>query len=104
MASYEYKGKSYFYALGRWVDEISRPVKPEIAEALDGLYSKEETETDIPFNYQDGNLTIKALMKIKLLKRYKADRFTFDVLKEKYGIFAVRGPRGIPNSLSVALK
>ena len=68
------------------------------------LYKCKVTETDIPFNYQDGNLTIKALMKIKLLKRYKADRFTFDVLKEKYGIFAVRGPRGIPNSLSAALK
>ena len=62
------------------------------------------TETDIPYQYQDDNLTIKALMKIKLLKRYKADKFTFDVLKEEYGIFAVRGPRGIPHSLSEALK
>ena len=26
------------------------------------------------------------------------------ILKEEYGIFAVRGPRGIPNSLSAALK
>ena len=61
-------------------------------------------EADIPYQYQDDNLTIKALMKIKLLKRYKADKFTFDVLKEEYGIFAVRGPRGIPHSLSEALK
>ena len=67
------------------------------------LYKCRVTETDIPYSYQDGNLTIKALMKIKLLKRYKPDRFTFEVLKEKYGIFAVRGPRGIPNSLSAAL-
>ena len=43
-------------------------------------------------------------MKIKLLKRYQPDRFTFEVLKEEYGIYAVRGPRGIPNSLSAALK
>jgi hypothetical protein len=43
-------------------------------------------------------------MKIKLLKRYKPDRFTFDVLKEEYGIYAVRGPRGITNSLSEVLK
>ncbi len=68
------------------------------------LYKCKVTATDIPYNYQDKNLTIKALMKIKLLKRYKPEEFTFDVLKEKYGIYAVRGPRGIPNSLSAALK
>ena len=62
------------------------------------------TETDIPYKYEDENLTISALMKIKLLKRYKPEKYTFDVLKEKYGIYAVRGPRGIPNSLSAALK
>ena len=38
------------------------------------------------------------------LKKYKPDEFPFDVLKEEYGIFAVRGPRGIPHSLSEALK
>lgn len=43
-------------------------------------------------------------MKIKLLKRYKPDSFTFDVLKEEYGIYAVSGPRGITNSLSEVLK
>ena len=43
-------------------------------------------------------------MKIKLLKRYDPEEFTFDVLKDEYGIFAVRGPRGIPHSLSEALK
>ncbi len=68
------------------------------------LYQCKVTETDIPYVYQDENLTIKALMKIKLVKRYKPEKFTFDVLKEKYGIYAVRGPRGIPNSLSAALK
>ena len=68
------------------------------------LYKCKVTETDIPYRYADENLTITALMKIKLLKRYKSDRFTFDVLKEEYGIYAIRGPRGIPNSLSAALK
>ena len=43
-------------------------------------------------------------MKIHLQKRYAPDRFTFAVLKAEYGIYAVRGPRGIPNSLSAALK
>lgn len=68
------------------------------------LYQCKVTETDIPYQYQDDHLTIRALMKIKLLKRYKPDAFPFDVLKEDYGIYAVRGPRGIPNSLSAALK
>ena len=68
------------------------------------LYKCKVMETDIPYSYQDENLTISALMKIKLLKRYKPDQFTFGVLREEYGIYAVRGPRGIPNSLRSALK
>ena len=68
------------------------------------MYKCKVTETDIPYRYQDRNLTIKALMKIKLLKRYDPKKYTFDVLKEDYGIYAIRGPRGIPSSLSAALK
>lgn len=68
------------------------------------LYRCKVVETDIPYSYQDDNLSIKAVMKIQLLKRYKPDQFTFAVLKEEYGIYAVRGPRGIPNSLSAVLK
>ena len=68
------------------------------------MYKCKVLETDIPYNHADKYLTIKALMKIKLQKRYAPDRFTFDVLKAEYGIYAVRGPRGIPNSLSAALK
>ena len=67
------------------------------------LYKCKVTETDIPYDFRNKNLTIKALMKIRLLKRYDPGEFTFDVLKSKYNIFAVRGPRGIPNSLSAAL-
>ena len=68
------------------------------------LYKCRVTETDIPYHYSDRNLTITAVMKIKLQKRYMPDRFTFEKLKEEYGIYAVRGPRGIPHSLSEALK
>ena len=68
------------------------------------LYKCKVTKTDIPYQYQDDKLTIKALMKIRLQKRYPKDRFTFDILRSEYGIYAVRGPRGIPNSLSEALK
>ena len=68
------------------------------------LYKCKVTKTDIPFRYDDGNVHMQALMKIKLQKRYKPDRFTFEVLKNEYGIFAVRGPRSVPYSLSEALK
>ena len=68
------------------------------------MYKCKVLETDIPYNHASKYITIKALMKIKLHKRYAPDRFTFDVLKAEYGIYAVRGPRGIPNSLSAALK
>ena len=40
----------------------------------------------IPYDDEDKNLKITALMKIKLLKRYKRDEFTFERLKSEYGI------------------
>ena len=64
------------------------------------MYKCTVLETNIPYAYQDKNLTITALMKIKLEKRYDRELFTFDILKEEYGIYAIRGPRGIPESLS----
>ena len=67
------------------------------------LYKCRVLETDIPYDYEDKNLTIKALMKIKLLRRYDRDAFTFSRLGEEYGIYAIRGPRGVPFSLSEAL-
>ena len=62
------------------------------------------TKTDIPYDNRDGSLTITALMKIRLQKRYKPGRFTFDKLRDEYGIYAIRGPRGVPHLLSEALK
>lgn len=67
------------------------------------LYKCKVIETDIPYNYKDRNLTIKSVMKIKLERRYGRERFTFKVLKDEYGIFAVRGPRGVTYSLSCEL-
>lgn len=68
------------------------------------LYKCKVVETDMPYNYHDENLTIRSLMKLKLIKKYKPSRFTFDKLKNDYGVFAIRGPRSVPNSLSAALK
>ena len=53
---------------------------------------------------KDNKCEIFKLMRIRLLKRYDPKKFTFEVLKDEYGIFAVRGPRGIPQKLSEALK
>ena len=52
------------------------------------LYRCKVTETGIPYVHRNEKLTIKALMKIRLQKRYPADMFTFDVLKSEYGIYA----------------
>ena len=68
------------------------------------LYKCKVLETDIPYDYQDGSLTIKSLMKIRLLKRYSPDRFTFERLKNEFDIFTVRGPRSVPDRLSAVLK
>ncbi len=68
------------------------------------LYKCKVAKTDIPYDYSENGLTINALMKIKLIKRYQPDEFTLQLLKEEYGIYAIRGPRGIPHSLSEALK
>ena len=68
------------------------------------LYKCRVTETDIPYQFRREGLTIRSLMKIRLLKRFDPRRFTFEVLNETYRIFAVRGPRGVPEDLSEDLK
>ena len=68
------------------------------------LYKCLVTETDIPFRYADKHLSMTALMKLQLKRRYAPDQFTFERLKKEYGIFAVRGPRGVPYFLSAELK
>ncbi|MBS7021024.1 MAG: MmcQ/YjbR family DNA-binding protein [Firmicutes bacterium] len=67
------------------------------------MYQCYVEEVDIPYQYEDKNLSMKKVMKIKLLKRYEKDAFTFDRLKT-YGIHAIRGPRRIDKKLSEKLK
>ncbi|MCH5317510.1 MAG: MmcQ/YjbR family DNA-binding protein [Eubacterium sp.] len=68
------------------------------------LYKCRVTEANIPFKYDDGNVRMKALMKLKLQKRYKPTAFTLEKLRDEHGIYSVRGPRSVPYSLSEALK
>lgn len=74
-----------------------------VAEPYSAIMFKcEAIETSIPYEYKDKNLSIKNVMKIKLIKRYKQDEFTFDKLKE-YGVRAIRGPRSVTSKLSKEL-
>ena len=68
------------------------------------LYKCEVTKTNIPFKFDEGNVHITSLMKIRLLKQYLPEQFPFEKLKREFGIHAVRGPWGVPPALSEALK
>ena len=62
------------------------------------LYKCEVTEADIPYNYQDKNLKISKVMRIKKLKKYDEKLLTFHKLEE-LGVRAVRGPRDCPKEV-----
>ena len=68
---------------GRWWFKTGDTVFMYVAVPVSAiLYQCKVMESDIPYDYADKDLTIKALMWIKLVKRFPADRFTFDVLKK----------------------
>lgn len=56
-------------------------------------------EVNIPYDYNDQNVKMKYVMKIKLLDSYNKELFPFSKLKE-YGVNAIRGPRFMPKELS----
>ena len=66
------------------------------------LFKCMAVETDIPYDYQDKNLSITQIMKLKLLKRYNKEEYPFETLK-KYGVNAIRGPRSVTSKLSKEL-
>ncbi len=67
------------------------------------LYQCKVLEINIPYSYQDKNLSIEKAMKIKLCKKYDEHQFSLQNIK-KYGLNSVRGPRFIPKRLSELLK
>lgn len=67
------------------------------------LYKCTVTEVDIPYDYEDENLKISKVMKIKLIKKYAKDFMGFTKLLE-YGVKTVRGPRICPPNLVDVLK
>lgn len=64
------------------------------------LYKCEATEVNIPYQYKDENISMDRVMKIKLLERYKEEKYTFSKLN-RYGIKAIRGPRRVPEKLRI---
>ncbi len=63
------------------------------------MYKCKVEKVNIPYNYEDQNLTMSRVMKLKLLKKYKSKEYPFEMLKE-YGITAIRGPRSLTESFS----
>lgn len=61
-------------------------------------YKCEAVEVDIPYKYSDENVSMRRTMKIRLLHKFRDGELTFAKLNE-HGVYAVRGPRGVPRSL-----
>lgn len=62
------------------------------------MYKCRAVEVDIPWDYESKELSVKKVMRIRLLQKYTPGVLSFDKLKE-FGVYAVRGPRYMPNSL-----
>lgn len=63
------------------------------------MYKCKAVEVDIPYHFEADYLTIKKAMKIQLLYKYDPDCMPLERLRNEYGIYSVRGPRSMPNSL-----
>ena len=67
------------------------------------MYKCKAIEVNIPYEYKDKNVSMRYVMKIKLLKKLENRNYTFEYLN-KLGIKAVRGPRKITKEISERLK
>lgn len=64
------------------------------------MYKCKVVEVNIPYEYYDKHLSIKKIIRIKLLKKYKGDEYTFEKLN-KMGIKAIRGLRKISKEVKI---
>ena len=67
------------------------------------MYKCKAIEVDIPYRYETRDLTIKKVMKIQLLCKYESDFMPLERMRNEYGVYSVRGPRSMPNSLKEEL-
>lgn len=70
---------------------VTAPVKSVI-------YRCEVVKNNIPYNYQDKNLRINHLMKIKLVQRFEPGRFDLTFLRN-HDVRYIRGPRHLKGEI-----
>ncbi len=63
------------------------------------LYKCITTEVNIPYEYKNKFVSMSHVMKLKLLKKYKNNIYTFEYLNN-LGIKTIRGPRKISKEIS----
>ncbi len=66
-------------------------------------YECKVLESDILYPYADENVSMKKVMKLKLLNTFESNAFSIRVLKS-HGVITVRGPRSVPASLLHEMK
>ncbi len=67
------------------------------------LYKCEALEINKPYIYQDKNLKMQKVMKLKLIEKYEEGKISFERL-QKWGITSIRGPRKITKEISKNFK
>lgn len=66
------------------------------------IFKCEVLENNIPYEYEDKNLSMQKVMKIKALRKYN-DEFTFKKL-QKCGVKSIRSQRSVPEKLKIELE
>ena len=61
-------------------------------------YKCEAVEVDIPYRSKNPHVKLSRVMRLKLLRVYDGPPIGLELLRA-HGVYAVRGPRGIPRSL-----
>lgn len=67
------------------------------------LFKCKAIEVDIPYTGKNETINIQRVMRIELLDQYEPGIFSFEKLKS-FGVYAVRGPRNMPNSLKCEIE
>ena len=67
------------------------------------MFKCEVLKTDMPYHYQDKNLTINKVMEIKLIQKFKPDLFPLAFLKT-FGVTSIRCQRTMPEDLLKVLE